>query len=67
MKIVSSKKKVSLLQIRILNYIPYTIVPPDVIDPPILFFNPNPREEVPFVLVEYYPKMKPMVQHKGKN
>ena len=56
MKIVSSKKKVSLLQSRISDNIPYTILPPDVIDPPILCFNPNPREEVPFVPCRVLPQ-----------
>ena len=44
MKIVSGKKKVPLPQIRISDCIPYTIVPHDVIDPPIPFSNPNPSE-----------------------
>ena len=35
MKIVSSKKKIPLPQIRISDYRPYTIVPQDVTDPPI--------------------------------
>ena len=41
MKIVSGKNKVALPQIRISECIPYTIVPPDVPDPPIHFSNPN--------------------------
>ena len=49
MKTVSSKKKVSLPQIRISDCIPYTIVPQDVIGPPIHFSNPNPSEEIPFI------------------
>ena len=49
MKTVSGKKKVSLPQIRIFNRIPYTIVPQDVINPPIPFFNLNPGGEIPFV------------------
>ena len=39
MKIVSDKKKVPLLNIQISDYIPYTIVPKDVIDPFIPFTN----------------------------
>ena len=39
MKIVSSKKKMPLPQIRILDYRPYTIVPQGVIDPPIPYTN----------------------------
>ena len=34
MKIVSNKKKVSLPQIRISDYVPYTIVPQGVTNPP---------------------------------
>ena len=49
MKTVSGKKKVPLPKIRIFGYIPYTIVPQDVIDPPIPFSNPNPGEEILFV------------------
>ena len=49
MKTVSSKKKVPLPQIRISNYVAYTIVPRDVINPPIPFSNPNPSEETPSV------------------
>ena len=49
MKIVSSKKKVSLLKIRIFDCIPYTIVPQDVTNPPIPFSNPNAGGEIPFV------------------
>ena len=49
MKTVSGKKKVSLPQIRISDYIPYTIVPPDATDPPIHFSNPNPGGEIPFI------------------
>ena len=45
MKIVSSKKKVSLPQIRISNCVPYTIVPQGVTSPPIIFSNRTPEEE----------------------
>ena len=47
MKTVSGKKKVSLPQIRISYYVPYTIVPQDVTDPSIPFSNLNPKEETP--------------------
>ena len=49
MKTVSGIKKVPLPQIRISDCIPYTIVPWDVIDPPIPFSNPNPGGEIPFI------------------
>ena len=49
MKTVSDKKKIPLPQIRISDCISYTIVPQDVIDPPIPFSNPNPGNEIPFV------------------
>ena len=41
MKIVSSKKKIPLPQIRISDYRPYTIVPQGVTDPPIPYTNPD--------------------------
>ena len=47
MKIVSSKKKVPLPQIKISDSVPYTIVPQGVTDLPIPFSNPNPDEERP--------------------
>ena len=37
-----------LPQFRISNYIPYTIVPQDVIDPPKPFSNLNQSEETPY-------------------
>ena len=46
MKIVSSKKKVSLPQIRISDCVPYTIVPRGVTNPSIPFSNPNLEEEI---------------------
>ena len=46
MKTVSSKKKVSLSQIRISDCVPYTIVPQGVTNPPIPFSNPNLEEEI---------------------
>ena len=49
MKTVSGKKKVPLPQIQISDYVPYTIVPQDVIDPQIPFSNPTPSEETPSV------------------
>ena len=49
MKTISGEKKVSLLQIRIFDCMPYTIVPRDVIDPPIPFSNLNPGKETPSV------------------
>ena len=58
MKTVSSKKKVSLPQIRISYLIPYTIVPLNVTDPPIHFSNPNPGGEIPFVLCKAPPENK---------
>ena len=47
MKTVSSKKKVPLPQNRILDYVPYTIVPQGVTNPPIPFSNPDQDEERP--------------------
>ena len=47
MKIVSNKKKVSLPQIRISDYVPYTVVPQGVTNAPIPFSNPNLMEERP--------------------
>ena len=41
MKIVSSKKKIPLPKIQILDYRPHTIVPQRVTDPPIPYTNPN--------------------------
>ena len=46
MKIVLSKKKVPLPQIKISNRMPYTIVPQGVTNPSIPFSNPNPEEEI---------------------
>ena len=48
MKTVSNKKKVSLPQIRISNYVPYTIVPQGETNPVLPFLNPNPVREGPF-------------------
>ena len=47
MKTISSKKKVPLPQIRILDYVAYTIVPKGVTNPPIPFSNSNLEEEIP--------------------
>ena len=47
MKIVSNKKKVSLPQIRILDCVPYTVVPQGVTNPPIPFSNPDLDEDGP--------------------
>ena len=41
MKTISSKKKIPLLQIRILDCRPYTIVPQGVTVPPIPYNNPE--------------------------
>ena len=45
-KIVSSKKKVPLPQIKISYYVPYTIVPQGVTNPSIPFFNLNLEEGI---------------------
>ena len=58
MKTVSGKKKVPLLEIRIFNCIPYTIVPLNVIDPLIHFSNPNQGGEIPFVPCRSPPQNK---------
>ena len=47
MKTVSNKKKVSLPQIRILDCVSYTIVPPGERNPVLAFLNPNPTREEP--------------------
>ena len=47
MKTVSNKKKVSLSQIRISDYVPYTVVPQGVTNPPIPLSNLDPDEEGP--------------------
>ena len=62
MKIVSGKKKVPLPQIRISDYMPYTIVPQDVINPPIPFSNLNPSEERPSEPCKAPFKIKPPMQ-----
>ena len=41
MKIVSSKKKIHLPQIRISDYRPYSIIPQGVTNPPIPYTNPE--------------------------
>ena len=48
MNTISSKKKVPLPQIRILDCVPYTVVPQGVTNPPIPFSNPTSEEERPF-------------------
>ena len=58
MKTVSGQKNVTLPQIRISDCIPYTIVPPDVTDPPINFSNPNPGGEIPLVPCRAPPQNK---------
>ena len=47
MKTVLNKKKVPLPQIRISNYVPYTIVPLGETNPVLPFLNPNPAREGP--------------------
>ena len=47
MKTVSSKKKIPLPQIRILDCRPYTIVPQGVTDPPIPYTNQDSVEAWP--------------------
>ena len=47
MKIVSGKKKVTLPNIQISNYVPYTIVSLSVEKPDIPFTHPNKHEETP--------------------
>ena len=47
MKTISNKRKVSFPQIRITNYVPYTIVPPGETNPVLPFLNPNPNKERP--------------------
>ena len=47
MKTVSNKKKVPLPQIKILDCVPYTIVPPGETNPVLPFLNPNPAREGP--------------------
>ena len=47
MKIVSNKKKLSFPQIRISDYVPYTIVPLGETNPILPFLNPNPDKEGP--------------------
>ena len=47
-KTVSNKKKVSLPQIRILDCVPYTIVPPGETNLVLPFLNLNPDKEGPF-------------------
>ena len=48
MKTASNKKKVPLPQIKILDYVPYTIVPPGETNLVLPFLNPNPAREGPF-------------------
>ena len=60
-KTVSSKKKLSLPQIRISDCVPYTIVPQGVTNPPIPFSNLNPEEEIPYNLVKHQFKIKSLV------
>ena len=67
MKIVSNKKKVSLPQIKISDYMPYTVVPQGVTNPPIPFSNPNPDEEGPSKPCKHQPKIKPLVKQEKKN
>ena len=47
MKTLSNKKKVPLPQIKILDCVPYTVVPLGVTNPPIPFSNSNSEEEGP--------------------
>ena len=55
MKTLSGKMKVSLPNIQIYDFIPYTIVPKDVIDPFIPFTNPNELVEMPFFPIKALP------------
>ena len=47
MKTVSNNKKVTMPQIRISDWVPYTVVPRGVINPPIPFSNLDLDEERP--------------------
>ena len=56
MKTLSGKMKVSLPNIQIYDFIPYTIVPKDVIDPFIPFTNPNELVKMPFFPIKALPQ-----------
>ena len=56
MKTVSGKKKVSMPNIQISNYVPYTIVPKDVTNPSIPFTNPEKLGEIPFIPFKTLPQ-----------
>ena len=58
MKMVLSKKKVSLPNIQISDYVPYTIVPKDVTNPSIPFTNLEEPRETPFVPFKTLPQDK---------
>ena len=62
MKMVSGKMKVSLLNIQIFDYVPYTLVPKDVQYPNIPFTNPNERVEMPFLTPRIIPN-EPLTIH----
>ena len=49
MKTVLGKKKMPLPNIRISDYVPYTVVPKDVKSPSIPFTNLEEHGEIPFV------------------
>ena len=61
MKTVSGKKKVSLPNIQISDYVPYTIVPKDMQNPNIPFTNPDERVEMPFVPPRIIPNDPPTI------
>ena len=56
MKTVSGKKKVSLQNIQISDYVPYSIVPKDVTNISIPFTNPEKPGEIPFVPFKTLPQ-----------
>ena len=56
MKTMSGKKKVSLPNIQISDYVPYTIVPKDVTNPSIPFTNPEEPREIPFIPFKTLPQ-----------
>ena len=55
MKTVSGKKKVPLPIIQISDYVPYTIVPKDVINPSMPFTHPEKHVNEPFIHFETIP------------
>ena len=64
MKVVSGKKKVSLPQINISDYVPYIIVPQDVQDFVIPFSQPAEHQPIPFkppIHIPYEPSKTRMI------